>query len=77
MKYSMLLAALLGALGLSACDRPTVVNNPPVATVPVPGPAGPQGEPGRTGAPGATGDTNVTVTTPPATPPATAASEAK
>jgi hypothetical protein len=74
MKYSMLLAALLGALGLSACDRPTVVNNPPVATVP--GPPGPQGEPGRTGTPGPTGDTNVTVTTPPA-PPATAASETK
>ena len=56
MKTSILLASLLAALGLTACDRPTVVNTPPAAPVavpvPVPGPAGPQGETGKTGKPG-------------------------
>ena len=51
MKTSMLLATLVATIGLAACERPTVVNNPPAspAVVPVPGPAGPQGETGRPG----------------------------
>jgi len=53
MKYSILISALLAALTLSACDRPTVVNTP--AVVPVPGPPGPTGATGTTGATGATG----------------------
>lgn len=55
MKYSTLLLTLLAALGLSACDRPTIVNTPatPVAVpVTVPGPAGPAGATGATGATG-------------------------
>ena len=65
---SMLFAALLVAAGLAACDRPTVVNNPPATVavpVPVPGPAGPQGDSGKPGA------TNIVVV------PAPAASEPK
>jgi hypothetical protein len=54
MNYSMLMATLLAALGLSACERPNVVNVPP-ATVSVPGPAGPAGATGATGATGASG----------------------
>ena len=75
MKTSMLLATLLAALGLAACDRPTVVNNPPNSTTtvavptPVPGPPGAQGE---TGKPGQPGGTNTVIITPPA-----AASEPK
>lgn len=47
MKYSMLSAALLVALGLSACEK-TVVQptSPPVA---VPGPSGPSGPTGPSG----------------------------
>ena len=55
MKYSILLSALLAALSLSACDKPTVVNVP--APVAVPGPAGPTGATGNTGAEGAQGAT--------------------
>lgn len=49
----------LGAavLGLSACDRPAVVNTPAVVTVP--GPAGPAGPSGSTGATGSTGTTGI------------------
>jgi hypothetical protein len=55
MNRSILMAAMLAALSLAACDKPTVVNVPtPVA---VPGPAGPQGE---TGSQGNTGNTGVT-----------------
>jgi hypothetical protein len=57
MKYSILFIALITVLGLSACDRPTVVNVP-ATPAPVPGPAGPQGDtgtPGDTGAQGKTG----------------------
>jgi Collagen triple helix repeat (20 copies) len=46
MNRSILIAALFATLGLSACDKPTVINVPPTQ-VAVPGPAGP---------PGATGD---------------------
>ena len=71
MKISSLLSiALLTAAGLAACDRPTVVNTPPAATVAVPGPAGSQGEPGKPG------NTNIVVVPAPA-PAAPAASEPK
>jgi len=78
-KFSLLITALAAAVSLSACDRPSVVNNPPpsptAVPVPVPvptpstvpGPPGPQGEQGKTGAPGApgtSGDTTVIVTPP-------------
>ena len=45
----------LATLTLSACDRPTVVNNPPA--VGVPGPAGATGATGSTGNTGSTGST--------------------
>jgi len=57
MKKLMLTAALLTIAGLSACERPTVVNNPAPVTVSVPGPPGP---PGATGAQGMTGNTGNT-----------------
>jgi hypothetical protein len=58
MKYSaaVAVAAILSALALSACDKPTVVTPAPSVAVPVPGPAGPQGATG-TGATGMTGAT--------------------
>ena len=59
MKYSTLLVALVTVLGLSACDKPTVVNVP-AATVAVPGPAGPQGDTGTQCATGIQGDTGST-----------------
>lgn len=62
MKYSILFASLITALGLSACDRPTVVNNVPSTPVAVPGPAGPQGQTGTQGATGFQGDTGKTGT---------------
>ncbi len=60
MKYSMVISALVMALALSACDRPTVVTPAAVITVPVPGPAGPTGATGATGATGYTGATGST-----------------
>ena len=51
MKYSLLFASLITVFGLTACDKPTVVNVPAPAA-PVPGPPWPQG---ATGTPGATG----------------------
>lgn len=58
MNRSILMAALLAALSLTACDKPTVVNVPvPVAT---PGPAGATGATGDTGSMGATGNTGNT-----------------
>lgn len=59
MKYSILFASLITMLGLSACDRPTVVNVP-ATQAPVPGPAGPQGATGTQGDEGAKGDTGKT-----------------
>lgn len=56
MKYSILFVSLITAFGLSACDKPTVVNVPPPAA-PVPGPAGPQGAAGTQGASGTQGAT--------------------
>lgn len=55
MKYSILFASLITVLGLSACDRPTVVNVP-ATPVPVPGPAGPQGASGVQGTTGTQGN---------------------
>ena len=52
MNRSMLIAALLAALALAACDRPVVVNTPP-APVAVPGPTGPPDATGNQGSPGA------------------------
>lgn len=81
MNKSLLILALLGALGLSACDRPNQVNVP-AAPVVTPGPAGPPGATGSTGAmgsPGATGSMGETgkpgegttvIVTPPASAPA-------
>lgn len=59
MKPILLSITLLSLLGLAACDRPTVVNVPPV-TVAVPGPAGPAGATGATGNTGSTGSTGET-----------------
>ena len=80
MKYSILLSTLFAALGLAACDKPTVVNVPapvvtPAQTVVVPGPAGPQGATGNTGAegtkgePGKPGEGTTVIVTPPPPPP--------
>jgi hypothetical protein len=60
MKYSMMFSAVLMALALNACDRPTVVVPAATVTVPVPGPAGPTGAAGSTGTTGATGSTGDT-----------------
>ncbi len=56
MNHPMPLLALLAALSLAACDKPTVVNVPATPST-VPGPAGPAG---ATGATGNTGDTGAT-----------------
>lgn len=42
MSRSLLTFALLGALSLAACDRPTAVVAVPAAPVAVPDPQGPQ-----------------------------------
>jgi len=55
MNHAVLTFALLGALSLAACDKPTVVNVPPAPTA-TPGPAGPAGATGATGATGSQGD---------------------
>ena len=59
MKRSITTLALLAAVGLTACDRPTVINNP-TTPVAVPGPAGATGATGDTGATGNTGNTGST-----------------
>jgi hypothetical protein len=65
------IAALLSALTLVACEKPTVVNVP-ATPVAVPGPAGPQGETGSpgtagsAGATGKTGDSTTLIVVPPA-----------
>ena len=48
MNYSIVFSAVVLALGVSACERATVVT--PAAVVAVPGPAGPPGATGSTGA---------------------------
>lgn len=55
MRYSMILVGLLTVLGLSACEKPTVINTPPTP-VAVPGPPGPAGTPGSPGYEGPKGD---------------------
>ena len=57
MKYSILFSAVVLALGVSACEKATVVTP---AVVTVPGPAGPTGATGSTGAVGSTGSTGAT-----------------
>lgn len=57
MNKLLLSAALLAAMTVVACDRPTVVTTPAVA---VPGPAGPTGATGATGSTGNTGSTGAT-----------------
>lgn len=61
MKYSLIFSAVLAALTLSACEKPTAVS-PTVVTVPVPvaGPAGPTGATGSSGLTGSTGSTGST-----------------
>lgn len=59
-KY-LLASAMLAVLGLTACDRPTVIM--PTTPVAVPGPAGPQGATGSQGADGNTGNTGNTGST--------------
>lgn len=69
MNKSMLIFALFGALGLSACDKkPDVINVTPAPAV-VPGPAGPQGP---TGESGKAGDSSTVIVMPPASAPASA-----
>ena len=69
MNRSILMLALVAALGLGACER-----QPAVVTVPAPaaepGPPGPQGEPGVQGNTGKTG-TGTTVIVEPSPPPKT------
>jgi len=60
MKHSISLLALLGVLGLAACDRPAVVTVPAATPVVVPGPAGATGATGATGSTGSTGYTGAT-----------------
>ena len=72
MKYSMVFSAVLTALVLSACDRPTVATPTAVVTVPV-GPAGPTGTTGSTGSPTATSPGGSTDPSLPAATPVTSA----
>ena len=53
MNRSILISALLAALSLTACDKPTVVNT--ATPVAVPGPAGPTGATGSQGNEGSKG----------------------
>jgi Collagen triple helix repeat (20 copies) len=56
MKYSILVAAVLAAVALSACEKPSVVVVP-ATTAALPGPAGPQGATGDAGTAGSSGAT--------------------
>ena len=62
MKYSIIFAAVLAALAVTACNKPTVVT-PTVVTGPVPGPAGPTGATGSSGMTGQTGSSGPTGST--------------
>jgi hypothetical protein len=66
MKYPIAFSAVLIALALSACDKPTVVTPAAVVTAPVPGPAGPTGATGSltTTSPGGSTDPSVPAATP-------------
>ena len=59
MNHTISMLALLATVSLTACDRPTVINNP-TTPVAVPGPAGATGATGSTGATGNTGNTGYT-----------------
>lgn len=60
MKYSILLAALMATLGLTACEK-TVVTPPATSSAPAPaGATGATGAMGKTGSAGATGATGST-----------------
>ena len=59
MNHLILTFIAITVFGLSACDKPTVVNVPG-ETVVVPGPAGPAGATGNTGNTGSTGNTGDT-----------------
>ena len=64
-KLTFVLFTVLGITfsGLTACDKPTVVNVPADnETVVVPGPPGPAGAPGEPGEPGKTGEAGETGT---------------
>ena len=69
MKHSILMAAIVAATGLAACDKPTVVNVPATTPVAVPGPAGPAGAEGSKGEPGKPGGNTTVIITPPASSP--------
>ena len=56
MNRTILISALLSALFLTACDKPTVVNVPAEKII-VPGPAGPAGTDGAKGDSGVQGNT--------------------
>jgi hypothetical protein len=60
MRYLIVVAAVLSAMALSACERPAAVAPSPPVVVTVPGPAGPQGAPGAPAEKGATGATGAT-----------------
>ena len=69
MKYSITSSAVLIALALGACDKPTVVPPAAVVTVPAPGPVGAIGATGSTGSlattsPGGSTDPSVPAATP-------------
>lgn len=58
MNKFLMTSVVLAVLGLTACDRPTVIV--PAVPVAVPGPAGPQGATGSQGVGGNTGNTGNT-----------------
>ena len=60
MRYLTVVAAVLSAMALSACERHAAVTPAAPVVVTVPGPAGPQGAPGMPAEKGATGETGMT-----------------
>lgn len=76
-KSALFATIIVATIGLTACEKPTVVNVPAAPTtetvvvpVAVPGPAGAPGEKGDTGSKGNTGKTGDSTTTVIVTPPA-------
>jgi len=66
MNRTLLISTLFAAaLGLAACEKPTVVNVPAAPST-VPGPAGPTGATGSQGEAGKTGGSTTVVVVPPA-----------
>lgn len=68
MNRTLFTAAMLAALSLAACDKPTVVNVPAAPSA-APGPAGPAGATGATGSEGQAGkpgEGTTVIVTPPA-----------